>query len=74
MAMNKLLEQVHHTVSVLTGARTRECCPECGSENWYKHVKFSQRVKEFSDNFEIAGYLDFDYALWSCDDCDYDKD
>jgi predicted nucleic-acid-binding Zn-ribbon protein len=70
----KLRDKVHHFVSVITGARKKDCCPKCGSEEWYLHVNYSKIIEEFDDGHDIGGGMSYDYSFRTCDECDYSDD
>lgn len=67
----QLQDEVHHFISVLTGARKRTRCPECGSEELYEHLEFIETHELWDDDYEIEQHKDFQCAYIQCNDCDY---
>ena len=69
--MAELLDNAHHSIMLITGARKRVCCPECGSDKYYKTVDYIEGVEEFTDGHEVRNGLDWHSTTWNCEDCDY---
>lgn len=69
-------EAAHHSIMLITGARAHECCPKCGSLNWYEYSQYTRVNKRFINDdgsFHVdEGETDWDFDTYQCDDCGYD--
>jgi len=69
--MCEIKDQAHHSIMVMTGARTRECCPKCDSDEYYCNLVFDRADVHCSDGHVIEGYTDYSHDSWQCDGCGY---
>ena len=69
----QLRDRVHHLISVLTGARKKLCCPNCGSPVWYKIKTIEKHYSEWNDGY--SDWIDSDNVdtMYSCDECGHDE-
>ena len=75
MGKNKVSQkETIHSIMVILGEVQVECCPECGSQQWYKTATFSQSQRYFSDGYVEEGPLDYEWSSYNCNDCGHDHD
>lgn len=59
---------------LITGARKQLCCPKCGSLEFSRNLVFDRCDIMYDDGHIEEGYLDFAYADYKCNECDYCND
>lgn len=69
MGKKKAKEKLHNTVMKITGLRSRVCCPECGSDEWYRHKEFVAIFRDYDDGHEELYDQDYLSTHYSCDEC-----
>ena len=72
--MSDIEMDAHHSISLITGARTRVCCPECGSDEYGCNLVFDRCDVEYSDGHVDEGYMEFAHSDYRCNDCGYCDD
>ena len=56
--MCEITDKAHHSIMLMTGARKKLCCPECGSDDFYSYITFDRSDTMYDDGYVEEGYME----------------
>lgn len=68
----KSSKKLLHMMMLLLEIRKRECCPNCGSEEFYHQASVSEIHAIYSDGHLELESADRDWDNSTCFECDYE--
>lgn len=72
--LNEIRNKAHHSILLLLGLTRQICCPECGSEEWYRHEEHVHSYKDYACGYERDLGSDFVTTTYSCHECYHNDD
>lgn len=72
--MEEAQEKLLFTFGKLFGTITRDCCPECDSDEWERYEEWTKSYKEYSDGTVIQTDEDYQFTVWQCGECGHEQD